>query len=420
MSKWNKNTDQKIRQSVESIEFPFEEQAWAKMESLLENKTNKAVIPKWQYGLGLLLVVLFASGFYAYVNGALMSNQSKLIISGVSDQFDGFETVSTNNSLEKVVLGNQANPHNSVPSKTPQFNTNSGSIQELQEEHVESRTVEAFPDIKMDETGLHTPLSTGGSNPIILIDEDSENSRVNEPIETELTKEEKKENRKNGRAIKKMLGKSYVKKKYVGSGFNPLPTYFGARFGTNVTYDVNSAESKFKLVNGFVLGLYFQYQLNNDLLWQLDFNTIDLTGYRILHDRQYFIDGQFDYDISVDMDGFLLLEVASVWQRSLQSGDNLEFGFFTGLVSSGSFSTTSSGNSENHFKIQKLSNYTFGPVIGYEHRIWNKLFLSARYKFGLKDITRTEFFDDRKRHRASRLQLSLKYQFNKNKEIINQ
>lgn len=419
MSKWNKNTDQKIRQSVESIEFPFEEQAWAKMESLLDNKTNKAVIPKWQYGLVLLIVILLASGFYAYVNGALMSNQAKFNISGVSDQFDGFEAVSTNDSLEKVVLAYQAKPHNSVPSKTPQFNTNSGSIQELQEE-AGSRSVKAFPNINRDETGLYTPLSTSGGSPIILIDEDSENSQINKPIEPELTKEEKKQNRKNGRAIKKMLGKSYVKKKYVGSGFNPLPTYFGARFGTNVTYDVNLENSKFKPVNGFVLGLYLQYQLNRRISWELGLNHVPLSKFRVLFERQYYQDGLLYYSFSGDIEGLDILELESIWQWNLNSGDNIDFGFFAGSVSADSYSYSYSGDFGDIRDVAKLSSYTYGMVIGYEHRFWNKFFLSTRYKFGLNDLTRTQIFDDRKRRRASRLEVTVKYQFNKNKEIINQ
>ncbi len=411
MKDWNKEIDKQIKEKVDALDFPFSEAAWNHMEAKLS--ANQPINGSYLYPLlGLALIVVavviglnLSYGNYAEDNIALEISKD---VEGIEECGDTSNPILCNTISEKYEKFDSSWSHSNMNESTNKINSDFIDVKPIL--------------LKHRNPGLNCSLSSGLEPPIFSTISPTQSQEGAKAVK--LSQEEKRKNRKNRRELKKLLSKHIRKSHQLGSGINPLPTYWGLRVGTNTSFRNYPFKSKFYLVDGLSGGIYFQYQVTKKLKWQTELGVAHRPNFKLSYLRDMHWQG-YDYEYGVTLEGLNYSELQSSMLYNMGQG-NVQLGFhirkFSGFDHTGTYTHRLSQINPNlDFNPPDpdvFKEYTFGPIIGYEWEIINRLSMSTVLTIGIRDLTTNQFFDRKKHYGASSLQFSLKYQLNKTKEII--
>ena len=323
MKKWDDNTDKKIRDSLENLDFPFDEASWDKMDAMLNEPADKPVGAFMnKYGYLLMIALLFVSVSTLYSVGSYfklferadeettISESRKAIQYAVINKSDAaVETIdfTSGKPVNQIVsvdsdIKKQGETGSQIIRNIASYSTNGDLAKENRKSKSSNQQFvmldkENFQDsdysnsdnqiLKSEKTNNLLALKSritlgssdgffgsGGIDDLTLGNDDYKSVSVFKP-EKELSKEEKKQQRANAREIRKKLGSSYRKTINNGTGkFSLRPLNWGIRLGIGL--DAGELKRKilgsdlynlnFSYVQGLNVGLYGEYAIRGR--WQ--------------------------------------------------------------------------------------------------------------------------------------------------------
>lgn len=412
MKKWDDKTDKSIRDSLENLDFPFEEESWSKMEAMLDESEDKPVSTfKSRYGYLMLIILLFASlsalysvGSYYDVfnqkqpsnasmdsdNNATVANKVDLVeetvypsrnySAHVEKDLPEIEKIEkTEKQVDKKTIGQLAK---NISQKKSNYNTlkrpKLPAVAETNTNH--SNDVSAnrlvFSDRKSNDllalksrSGLLNSdgfFGSGGIADLTLDYNAYKPVSVAVPAKT-LSKEEKKQERANAREIRKKLGKSYRKTVSSGTGrFSLRPLNWGIRLGTGFEIDSdffrelikarinNYFPLQYKGINAALFAEYViteRWHLQTEIAYSM-LSNISQSVY--INDNYFGLTGRAEsgYDFSYNLRQLEFIDFQAVVQHKLKRWGTFELGGAVGFTIPTALFTSSVSWSPNTLRRQ--------------------------------------------------------------------
>lgn len=257
-------------------------------------------------------------------------------------------------------------------------------------------------------------------------------------INAGLTKEEKKQERANGREIRKKLGKSYRKSASIGIGkFSLKPESWGAKLGAGLNFEnvgkwySIGGEKYLPRAEGLAASLYFQYHVKNRLKLQFDLGYSRMRFFSRVFQLEELGAGNrlsggiLSYFFRYDVRSLQIVDFQTAFQYQFKKRGLLELGLAVGKTIPEVVTNSTVSWSPDILKGEPTFNYpdpilkySFHLIVGYEYNITNRIAVGIRYNIGLTDLTNNNFYDKGRFpnsdfHGASRGQISVKFKLNK-------
>lgn len=264
---------------------------------------------------------------------------------------------------------------------------------------------------------LIAPVDKELTNEILTVVNDDDEAEM-QPEKVKPTKEEKKKQREIEKELRRKLGNRTA----VSNNFTLIPTNYGVKLGSHINFTAQNSlgGSTTAFMDGFLFGFYLEYHLPREWRMEFDLNIRNLERFDVSYSSTEQVVGG-TINTEVDVTAMESLELQLLLKRSISFKSTLEIGAAFGKINTAhSFSRSGAGAISNPGTPNLgIIEYDFGPLLGYEYGLSNRIKLNARYFLGLKDLADSELygigFD-----RQSNLQLAIKFQFNRPKTIQKQ
>ncbi len=407
----------KINSKLDELSYPYDENAWDEMESLLDSneKPTAGFWYRYRYAIGALLIVILAGLPFLIVPKSNMdlSNAFKGVIhdvdtnESVDDTHCGRKPNKVSCDVSQSIDGNKGVERSKVNQHTTK-RTDSNELQDLNIRPLFDATLKSHDlqnDVVKDAIGIYTADLIESKHylsgkayfePGIILNkvEIASIEVVNKP-------------KKQPKIIKKERPLKIYRPE--GKKIRLIPTKWGAKLGTSL------ARLTTKEI-GFLAGLYFTYPLPGPLTLQVETDYRSINGYSIANQYEVISDGIL-VNVETEITGFDVFDLKFISQLRLSTKSKVELGGSLSYLRP-YMGFSMSGNSTFSYRPQNsdgITPFTYSLIVGYEYKLSPRFRLSARYNYGLKDISKNKWFDNNKIHRVSDLQLAVKYQFNKSK-----
>ncbi|MEL6556640.1 MAG: outer membrane beta-barrel protein [Bacteroidota bacterium] len=425
MKKWDDNTDKNIRDSLENLDFPFEEASWGKMEAMLNESADKPVSAfKNKYGYLALIVLLFTSFSALYSVGTYFdlfnqnqqqssttesstanstaANKVDLVLavypsmnSAVHVEQDDSE-IRRVKKIEKQIVDEPVgqSAKNTLPGIKKRSTPKSVPFSALSEEMMEYSDDENANTLDLSDRKSNDLLALKSRSALLIsdgffgdggiadltLDSDSYKSVPVAAPEKTLSKEEKKQERANAREIRKKLGKRYRKTVATGTGkFSLRPLNWGLRLGVGVEIDryfidglgEGRVNDLFPFdYKGIHAALFAEYVITErwHLQTEIAFSMLSNIYEQLFFEDNYFgLNGRAEssYEFRYSLRQLEFIDLQAVIQYKLKRRGTFELGGAVGFTNPTAFFSSSASWSPNTLRRQPVFQNADNAILDY-------------------------------------------------------